>query len=220
MAWPWRVQPSVSSASKCGFTKAIFCRPNVVRRARYSRSWLHSQGRFHPASGSLASAVVATVPAPLKALRVVSAARGHQASALRAPRASVRHADQVSALRAPRVSEHPGRRENDPRVSGPPGKLGSAPRVSEHPGRRENDPRVSGPPGKLASERPGRRENVLHVRLVPRGNAPHASKTNVRKVRRLSKRQMFQLPRRSQPCLLVKQVLLLLRASRVDSLQP
>src|SRR5260221_66046 len=191
MAWPWRVQPSVSSASKCGFTKAIFCRPNVVRRARYSRSWLHSQVRFHPASVSLASAVVATVAAPLKALRVVSAARAHQASALRAPRASVRHAHQASALRAPRVSEHPG--------------------------RRENDPRVSGPPGKLASERPGRRENVLHVRLVPRVNAPHASKTNVRKVRRLSKRQMFQLPRRSQPCLLVKQVLLLLRASRGDS---
>src|SRR5260221_7782341 len=215
MAWPWRVQPSVSSASKCGFTKAIFCRPNVVRRARYSRSWLHSQVRFHPASVSLASAVVATVAAPLKALRVVSAARAHQASALRAPRASVRHAHQASALRAPRVSEHPGRRENDPRVSGPLDKLGS-----EHPGRRENDPRVSGPPGKLASERPGRRENVLHVRLVPRVNAPHASKTNVRKVRRLSKRQMFQLPRRSQPCLLVKQVLLLLRASRGDSLQP
>src|SRR5258708_2857144 len=202
MAWPWRVQPSVSSASKCGFTKAIFCRPNVVRRARYSRSWLHSQVRFHPASVSLASAVVATVAAPLKALRVVSAARAHQASALRAPRASVRHAHQASALRAPRVSGHPD-------------KLGS-----EHPGRRENDPRASGPPGKLASERPGRRENVLHVRLVPRVNAPHASKTNVRKVRRLSKRQMFQLPRRSQPCLLVKQVLLLLGASGGDSLQP
>src|SRR6266568_9649788 len=61
MAWQWRVQPSVSSASKYGFTKAIFCRPNVARRARYSRSWLHSLVRFHPASVSPASAVVATV---------------------------------------------------------------------------------------------------------------------------------------------------------------
>ena len=59
MGWRRHTRPLVSLASKYGFTKAISCPANAVRRVRQRRSQPHSH-RLLPANGKVATAGVAT----------------------------------------------------------------------------------------------------------------------------------------------------------------
>src|SRR5437763_521699 len=87
--WPSTPPGRVSSsASKYGFIKAISCRSNVVRQARYNKRWLPSLQRFLRASVNQANAVVATVAARQKVLLEASAVRAKPVSDHHVPRAS------------------------------------------------------------------------------------------------------------------------------------